>query len=234
MTSKFVQSTLVAPLALLPLLASAETFLIQSGQDSAPYAFLPDLPRGFHNTAYAFTNNLDNTDHSFEYYIQFDLPPELSAPETVVDHAFAWVYYGFDFILFGDTTGENGAIDCREVLEPWSQTNLTWNNRPAVGPVFDGWADVTERGMYWCDVTNLVRGWVDGAKPNNGIAITSDELRVIGFWTFDDGTVSPNFKPSLLVETVPEPTTAVALIAGVCLLSVLARWRHAPLISEEE
>jgi len=214
-------------LALAAAPAAAETFLVQSGQDSSPYAFTPNLARGFRNTAYAFTNSLDGTDHSFEYYIQFDLPAELFEPDVVVDEAYAWIYYGYDYTIFGDTTAEVGQIECRNVLAPWSQATLTWNNRPAVGPVFDGWDDITSRGMYWCDVTALVQGWIDGTVANHGIAITSGALRVIGFYTWDDVTVGPNFKPSLVVETLPEPSALLGLLAGGAALAVLRR-RRAP------
>ena len=56
---------------------------------------------------------------------------------------------------------------------------------------------------------------------------------MIGFWTFDDGTVSPNFKPSLLVETVPEPGLAAGLLAGAALVSFLARRRAVPSRTKE-
>jgi hypothetical protein len=216
---------LVAAAALL-LCASAsgaETFLIQSGEDSSPYAFTPGLARGFRNSAYAFTNSLDGQDHSFEYYIRFNLPPELLEPGVTVDYAYAWLYYGYDYTLFEDTTDEVGQILCHQALAPWSQSSLTWNNRPPIGPVIDGWDDLTERGLYWCDITELVQGWVSGQIPNYGIAITSGELRVIGFYTWDDGSVGPNFKPSLLVETLPEPRAG--LWAGAALLFALAHRR---------
>jgi hypothetical protein len=73
-----------------------------------------------------------------------------------IPSAYAWVYYGYDYTLFGDTTDEDGEILCRAVLAPWSQATLTWNNRPGVGEAIDGWEDVTEKGLYWCDVTELV------------------------------------------------------------------------------
>ncbi|MEM7410325.1 MAG: DNRLRE domain-containing protein [Myxococcota bacterium] len=208
----------------MPAPAPADTYLIQSGEDSAPYAFLPDLARGFRNSAYAFTNTLGGSDHSFEYYIRYDLPPELTQPGTVVQYAYAWLYYGFDYTLFGDTTAEVGEVQCHETLAPWSQATLTWNNRPPIGPVIDGWEDITALGLYFCDITALVQQWVDGA-PNHGIAVTSDELRVIGFWTFEDGTVSPNFKPSLLVETLPEPTMTAGLLCGGAAVLALRRVR---------
>jgi hypothetical protein len=212
-----------AALFLLASASRAETFLIQSGEDSSPYAFTADTARGFRNTAYAFRNDLDGEDHSFEYYIRFDLPPELLEPGVQLDYAYAWVYYAYDYTLFGDTTNEVGQILCNEVLAAWSQSSLTWNNRPPIGPAIDGWDDVTEKGLYWCDVTELVEGWISGQIPNRGIAITSGAPRVIGFHTWDTGNVSPNFKPSLLVETLPEPRAG--LWAAAALLLALARRR---------
>lgn len=217
----------IAAAALLLLSAStarAETFLVQSGDDTSPYAFAPDLPRFDRNTAYAFTNFDElNRDHSFEYYIRFNLPPELLEPGVMVDYAYAWVYYGYDYTVFEDTTGEVGQMLCHQVLAPWNQFLLDWNHRPPVGPAIDGWDGITEKGLYWCDITELVQGWISGQVPNNGIAITSDARRVIGFYTWDTGGVSPNFKPSLLVETLPEPRAG--LWAGAALLLALGRRR---------
>jgi hypothetical protein len=213
----------VAALAVCASASRAETFLIQSGEDSSPYAFTPGLARGFRNTAYAFTNGLEGEDHSFEYYIRFNLPPELFEPGIAVDYAYAWIYYGYDYTVFGDTTNEVGQILCHQVLAPWSQSALTWNNRPPVGPVIDGWDNVTQKMMYWCDITELVQSWVSGEVPNYGIAITSGALRVIGFYTWDTAGLSPNLKPSLVVETLPEPRAS--LWAGAALLLVLRRRR---------
>jgi hypothetical protein len=214
---------IAAALLLCASTARAETFLIQSGEDSSPYAFTADTARGTRNTAYAFTNSLNGEDHSFQYFIRFNLPPELFEPGVTIDYAYAWVYYGYDYTIFEDTTDEFGQVLCHQVLAPWSQLTLTWNNRPPIGPVIDGWDDITKMGLYWCDITELVQGWISGQVPNYGIAITSSEKRVIGFYTWDTGGMSPNFKPSLLVETLPEPRAG--LWAGAALLFALARRR---------
>src|SRR5262249_42254465 len=142
--------------------ASAETFLIQSGEDSSPYSFTANKARGILPSAYAFKNEADGTEHSFEYYIRFNLPPELLEPGVQIDYAYAWVYYGYDSTAFGATSTELGETLCHAVLAPWSQLTLTWNNRPPIEPAFDGWEDVTEKGMYYCDVTDLVRRWTSG------------------------------------------------------------------------
>ena len=213
--------------ALFAAAAPAETLLIQSGQDSSPYAFLPGLPRGFHSSAYAFTMDDDGSDHSFEYYIQWNLPPALFEEGVEVEQALAWVYYGFDYVLFGDFSNEVGELLCHEVLGSWSESSLTWNTRPPIDNYFDATFDVLNRGLYWCDVTDLVKQWIADPSTNHGIALTSSLQRVMGFYTFDDGTVSPNFKPSLMVEvnTVPEPAAAAGLAAGCLLLVKLDRRR---------
>ena len=211
--------------ALLANAAGAETLLIQSGQDNSPYAFIPNLSRGFHSTAYAFTMDDDGTDHSFEYYVQWNLPPQLLQPGVEIEVARAWVYYGFDFVLFGDFSDEVGELLCHEVLEPWNEATLTWNHRPAISPNFDIREDILNKGIWWCDVTDLVRGWIADPSSNHGIALTSELQRVMGFYTFDDGSVSPNFRPSLMVKTVPEPAAAASLAAGCLLLVKLERRR---------
>jgi hypothetical protein len=205
--------------------APADTYLVQSGQDSSPYAFLPGLSRGFHSSAYAFTMDDDGTDHSFEYYVRWNLPPQLLEPGVQVEQALAWVYYGFDYVLFGDFSNEVGELLCHEVLASWSESSLTWNNRPPIDNYFDANFDILNRGLYWCDVTDLVKQWIADPSTNHGIALTSSRQRVMGFYTFDDGTVSPNFKPSLMVKTVPEPAAAASLAAGCLLLVKLERRR---------
>ena len=212
--------------ALAAAQSRAETFLIQSGQDSAPYAFLPALRRGFHTSGWAFTLADVQGDHSFEYYIQWNLPPELFAPGVEIVEAYAWVYHGISDEVFGPEFADAvGEMLCHEVLEPWSESTLTWNNRPAIGTWFDRRTEILEYGTLWCDVTDLVAGWIANPGTNHGIALTSGLTRTMGFHTFQDGLVGPNFRPSLVVETVPEPAAAASLFAGGALLAFLDRRR---------
>lgn len=203
----------------------AETFLIQSGQDSSPYAFTPNTRRGFLNTAYVFTAFDQGADHSFEYYIKFNLPQELLQPGVEIESAYAWVYHGYSYTLFGDFSDAIGELLCHEVLEPWSESTLTWSNKPDIGAWFDRRTEILNEGLYWCDVTELVEGWIADPSTNHGIALTNGLQRVMGFYSFQDGSVPPNLKPSLVVETVPEPAAAASLFAGGALLARLDRRR---------
>jgi hypothetical protein len=215
--------------ALLATAASAESLLLQSGQDSAPYAFQPGLPRGFHPSGYAYTLSDETGDHSFEYFIQWNLPPVLFEPGVEVEQALAWVYYGFDNPTeFGDFTDEIGELRCHEVLQPWSQNTMTWQNKAAYDNYFDATFDILNYGMYWCNVTELVRQWIADPSTNHGIALTSTRQRVMGFYSFEHPIAGPNLKPSLLVEVtnVPEPGAAAGLVSGCLLLIRLERQRE--------
>ena len=214
---------------LLAAAAPAETLLIQSGQDSSPYAFQPALARGFHPSAYAFTADDDGDDHSFEYYIRWNLPPVLLEEGVEVEQALAWVYHGFSFVFPGeeDLSDEIGELLCHEVLQPWSQNTLTWDNRPPIDNYFDAVFNILNFGMYWCDVTELVKQWIADPSTNHGIALTSTRRRVAGFYTFENVAAGPNLKPSLMVEVtnMPEPAAAASLAAGCLLLVSLERRR---------
>ena len=208
--------------------ASAKTYLLQAGQDSSPYSFTPNTRRGTLNTAYAFTAFDQGAEHSFEYFIQWNLPAELFEPGVEVVQALAWVYHGYSYTLFGDFSDVIGELSCHEVLAPWTEAGtggLTWNNRPSMGPVVDQRTEILDEGMIWFELTDVVQGWIDNPGSNHGIALTNSLNRVMGFYSFQDGTVSPNLRPSLMIETVPEPAAAASLFAGGALLAFLDRRR---------
>jgi hypothetical protein len=184
--------------------AGAAVFLIQQGDDSSPYSFLPSLARGNRDTSYAFTGADEVGEaHNFLTYVRFDVPPGLLAPGESVVEAQAFFYYGFDFDAFGSAAADAGEIECREVLAPWDEARLTWVNKPPLGPPFDVQTGIAGLGLLWCDVTELARGWATGARPNLGIALTNPTERLIGMYAFEAVGIHPNLRPSLVIETGP-------------------------------
>jgi hypothetical protein len=198
--------------------ARAESVLIQpgpEGEDNAPYAFIPSLIRGDHTTAYAFTSTVDGAKHDFQYFLKFDVSPY----RGTVQYAYAYFYYGFGFDGFGGESPNPGPgeIHCHDVLAPWTENTLTWNTRPPIGPDLYVFPNITGFGHFFCKLTPLVQGWVDG-ETNNGLALTSPARRLIGMFTFEsvpdirgvaNGLTPADLRPSLLIRFQENGTSDV-------------------------
>lgn len=58
----------------------------------------------------------------------------------------------------------------------WSAGAVTWNNKPGYAEAYDSRAITSGAwGWYSFDVTNLVRGWVNGSFPNYGMMVRGPE-----------------------------------------------------------
>jgi len=102
--------------------------------------------------------------------IQFDLS---SIPTgTPISSASLRVYLVGSY----DWPGKTRTITAYRIGSTWSESSVTWNTQPTFGEAY-GSAAVTERawGWYSFDVTNLVRGWVNGTLPNYGVMLRGPE-----------------------------------------------------------
>jgi len=208
--------------------AAAEVVTLDGevGSDTSAYHFVPSTPRGNNETLWAFSD--PDEMHDFETFLRFDLPPEWLCSNVGVSQALLYFVYVLDSTPQGQGTDEPGTLECREVLEAWSEGTLTWTNKPDYGPPIDlfvdylGSSEITELGALACDVTDLVADWVDCAAPNYGFAVTNPTGRLMGSYSFE-APVDPVFQPALVVY-LPEPGVGGAYVA-VAGLGVLARWR---------
>ncbi|MCA9501532.1 MAG: DNRLRE domain-containing protein [Spirochaetaceae bacterium] len=201
-----------------------DTIVMQASEDTAPYSFLPSLPRHTSPTLYAF-RSLDeqNVEHDFETYLWFDVAEEDLPPGHVLVQALLVNTYAFDFTGFGDPSSDPGTIECREVLEPWTQTSLTWSNRPEYDAPFDSVTGITGFGAMICDATAVVFDWIHGVHPNEGFALTNPGERVIGMHSLESGQPGALLPTLILTTELPEPGLGLALGVGVFGL-VLSGW----------
>jgi hypothetical protein len=200
---------LVLACAVAGLLAAAAEAAVFSvapgpeGEDTSPYSFLPSLPRGQHGTVYAFVDEEEGVDHSFETFMKFPLP-QLAACGDVVE-ARLELQYTIDDSAFDEEAEPPttpGELNCHEVLEPWSEGQLTWSNKPDVAPAFDSLTGITALGPLTCDATELVQDWLSGAKENRGFALTNPTDRLIGFYSFEaTDAAAAGKKARLVIET---------------------------------
>lgn len=220
---------LVLVLAFAPFLgggdAWAGTVVLPVVEDSAPYAFVPNLPRFNSPTLYAFDTVQDGATHAFESYLWFDVTAADIPDGEVLTEALLVVTYGFDFTGFGETSTDPGMLECHRVLENWDQSTLNWTNRPAIEAAFDTIEGIEGFAALVCDATPIVMGWVHGTQSNHGFALTSPTERVMGMYA-SESDVDAALKPTLFLTTeVPEPGMGLALGFGV--ISLVLRKRGA-------
>jgi hypothetical protein len=208
----------------LPSPSRADIVVIPASEDTAPYSFIPSLARYNNPTLYAFQGFDENsTPHDFETYLRFDVTQANLPAGHVLTQATLLVTYAFGSSDYGVPSTDPGELDCREVLEPWSQTTLTWANRPDVDLPFDTITEIDSFGALLCDATDAVHGWITAQYPNHGIALTNTTERVIGMHSLES-SADPSLKPQLILRTeVPEPGIAAALGCGGAAFALAAR-----------
>lgn len=227
LTSRLALAVSVATLSLGGV-AHADILVMPAVADTAPYSFLPSLVRYNSPTLYAFESFDENsTPHDFETYLAFDVDAaDLPAGHVLVE-ATLLVTYAFDFSGFGEPSTDPGEMACREVLESWSQTTLSWTNRPQIDEPFDVITGITELGALLCDATPVVLAWMTNQTLNHGFALTNATERVIGMNALES-SADPSLMPQLILRTeLPEPNGAIALAGGVGVLAFVARRRSA-------
>lgn len=206
--------------------APADIIIIPVDEDTAPYSFVPSLPRYNNSTLYAFEAfDESSTPHDFETYLWFDVVPSAIPAGHVLAQATLVVTYAFDFSGFGATSTDPGSLACHEVTEDWNQTTLTWANRPDIAPAFRTLTGINAFGAQLFDTTMAVHQWLYGTRPNHGFALTNATERVIGMHS-RESSADPSLKPQLILRTeLPEPGLATILSAGGFVLGLAHRLR---------
>jgi len=108
----------------------------------------------------------------------------------------------------------------------WNQNTVTWNTMPAAGSLYASQAITTSTGAISFDVTQLLKDWIDGVIPNNGLVLQGaapvGSSPNWGFVVFQSANVG---NPLLNVTVVPEPGTIALAIGAVPALIWLGRRR---------
>jgi len=102
-----------------------------------------------------------------------------------------------------DLANRRHEIEAYRIVDNWSAATATWNNQPDFQERH-GSVSIPSRtwGWYSLDVTNLVRGWVDGSLPNNGLMVRGPESSgnssaMLAFYTVN--APGRNFDPHLSI-----------------------------------
>jgi uncharacterized repeat protein (TIGR01451 family) len=134
---------------------------------------------------------------------------------TTINSAILQVYLvgSYDFPSTART------ITTYRISSNWSESSVTWNSRPSYAEAY-GSANITSGawGWYSFDVTNLVRGWVNGSLLNYGIMLRGPEVSgTDSSWrsfSTREGTNSPKlvltYSSLASIEHAPQDTGQLA------------------------
>jgi hypothetical protein len=197
-----------------------------SGDDVAPYCFLPTLTRGQYETNYAVLEPGPPDCHTFETFMRFILPSNLLDPGETVTSATLLIPYLFSFAFEGPVVPPPHApvsLRLHRVTSFWNENAVTWVNKPPyeATPIATV-TGITNYGVREFNVTTLVRDWAAGVRPNYGFALTTPNNRVMGFNSWESSAPAAQ-KPALLIVVGPgtPPTPVPIMPAWVAILLVI-------------
>jgi len=154
-----------------------------------------------------------------------------SEGELYVNGEYGWSYLKFDLssipsgsivasasLNLYETTGQSDStIRVYQVIEDWSESEVTFNNSPNNGSSV--LASTTVPGdtqfsyVSWSDtgLTDLIEDWINGTEDNYGLVLKSETALYTNFRSREySGT---DYDPYLEIEIteIPEPTSMILL-----------------------
>lgn len=191
------------------------TVVIQpNGINGKDASLLEDLPN----------NNFGNDEflrlYSSVYWralslLQFDL----SGIQGEVTSAKLYAQY------YGDSESSYWTIQigAYEVLAPWNENTVTYDNKPLISNTYSGITTITQTitgAQYFWDITQLVKDWVSGNKPNNGLALMrqgGDTNYSYSLYSSDTNYAELRPKLEITYNAIPSKPTITAPNGGETL-----------------
>jgi cysteine-rich repeat protein len=153
-------------------------------------------------------------------YVRFDLAPVADLAAGVeVERA---VLRAYAVLVLGA-----GPIEIHPVLTPWQEGSLAWNAAPTLAPSVGAFAvaSADKLGFVSADVTAVVREWLAGTLPNEGLALTPGATGVrVEFDSKENPLTSHPMELEVVLRSAgtpgppgpPGPPGAVALAGRIC------------------
>jgi hypothetical protein len=131
-------------------------------------------------------------------------------PNQVITEATLRVY----LVNSWDYPDTSRTIRTYRITSSWSESSVTWNNRPGYGSAYGSRSIVSGAwGWYEFDVTDLVGAWYDGTYTNHGIMLRGPEVSGLDASWRGFGTRESSYRPQLIIEyeTSNTPPTITGL-----------------------
>ena len=133
--------------------------MVRSGYPDSKYGGLSYMRAGYAGSAQVMRS-----------LVRFDLSGIPSG--TPIGQAKLWLYMYYSY----DPPGNSRTIATYRVTSSWTEEDVTWNTQPGGSGLY-GFTSIPHAayGWYSFDVTDLVRGWVNGSYTNYGVWILGNE-----------------------------------------------------------
>jgi hypothetical protein len=138
-------------------------------------------------------------------YLKFDLsnlPPGTSANDVAKVTLRLWV----------NTVTTPGSFDIRRITGVWNESTLTSNTAPSLGSLEISGVTITAQDVdsfVTVDLTPLVKDWINGIVPNNGLAIVANAVNTnIRFDSKENGQTSHESRLEIRLKGPIGPTGA--------------------------
>jgi len=184
----------------LQLNAIQDAFL-SSRNANTPYGLWTTLRFGYDQTSFDAMRTM----------VQWDLS---SIPSNaIINNATASIYQ-----TFVTPPGDTLAVQGQYITAPWNESSVTWNNANYLGGDITQVGDVNSAlGWKSVNVTEIVRTWHSGSRPNYGTILTADErddqTRFRTFYSRQQSGFSPfvTIDYTVTCDNVPPIATVTAL-----------------------
>lgn len=179
-------------------------------QDASVFELEPDSNFGSDNILYC--GKLQVANSIYRSLLQFDISyiPNVAHIQSAILKL---------YIVQNNVPSLSKATSVYNLLESFTQNNVTYNTQPAFDSTASASLDITSESNVYLnfDVTNLVRNWHIGNFPNYGLVIRGEEsfYSLTGFYSSDYS--EPDKRPILeitynedigIIEYLPETATS--------------------------
>lgn len=161
------------------------------GKDADVYSGQPT--NNFGNRGILRIGTYHITSHFYRAYLQFDLS---CIPQyATITEAKLGLYE------FGMYTNLGPYVSVHRVNGSWEEDNISWHYQPAFSEeaVDSQMACGDEKFHFW-DITNLVKGWVNGAIENHGVMLKHAGWGGNIYYFYSSEYTSPNPRPKLIIK----------------------------------
>ncbi len=127
-----------------------------------------------------FVGTFTNENDIYRSFLQFDLftPYHGIPPNSTIENA------SLQLTMYRNDNPGVAQLIVTDVLEPWDQSTVTFNNQPAVSDIGSQGVPGPAPSILTVNVRGVVIEWYNGTSPNNGFALRGRENannNILGF-----------------------------------------------------